>query len=64
MKAILKFLINFYHPSGKQYLVGDEIEIDVDSENTPLDGFWYEQIKHNNGHFSLTKKENKTKKQN
>ena len=62
MKATLTFLIEFYRSQNEQYHVNDKIEIDVDSEGPPIDGFWYEQLKFNNGHFTLDfNKKQKTK---
>lgn len=62
MKATLTFLIDFYRNINEQYHINDKIEIDVDSEGTPIDSFWYEQLKFNNGHFKLElNKKTKTK---
>jgi hypothetical protein len=53
MKATLTFLIKFYRNQNEEYQINEKIEIDVDSEGNPIDSFWYEQIKFNNGHFNL-----------
>lgn len=61
MKATLTFLIDFYKSSKEQYKINDKIEIDVDNDGVPLDGFWYEQLRFNDNHFLLefNKKSNK-----
>ena len=60
-KATITFLVEFYH-KNKIYKVNDQIEIDVDLDNKPLDPFWYEQIRFNDNHFELKSPVNNKKK--
>ena len=48
MQANLKFLIDFYNPQkNKFYKVGQDIKIEVDKDETPIDKFWRSQLKFN-----------------
>jgi hypothetical protein len=44
----IKFLKDFYNPITSKLIPADSaIEIEADSEDTPLESFWQEQLKFN-----------------